>query len=69
MFFKKGVLHSKKRDPVPSSAKRIATQILATAKLNERKEFIMRGGFVYDILRPIKKLPVQSKRLKHKNKV
>ena len=68
MFFKKGVLHSKKRDPVPSSAKRIATQILATAKLNERKEFIMRD-FVYNILRPIKKLPVQSKRLKHKNKV
>ena len=28
---------------VPSSAKRIATQILVIAKLNERKDFILRG--------------------------
>ena len=28
---------------VPSSAKRITTQILVTAKLNERKDFILRG--------------------------
>ena len=35
---------------VPSSAKRIATQILVIAKLNEREDFILRG-FVYDIIR------------------
>ena len=44
---------------VPSSAKRIATQILVTAKLNEREDFILRG-FVYDIIRPNKELPFQS---------
>ena len=44
---------------VPSSAKRIATQILVIAKLNEREDFILRG-FVCDIMRPYKKLPVQS---------
>ena len=35
---------------VPSSAKRIATQILVIAKLNEREDFILRG-FVSDIIR------------------
>ena len=44
---------------VPSSAKRIATQILVIAKLNQRKDFILRV-FVCDIIRPSKKLPVQS---------
>ena len=44
---------------VPSSAKRIATQILVIAKLNERKDFILRG-FICDIIRPSKELPVQS---------
>ena len=44
---------------VPSSAKRIATQILVIAKLNQRKNFILRV-FVCDIIRPSKKLPVQS---------
>ena len=38
---------------VPSSAKRIATQILVIAKLNEREDFILRG-FVSDIIRPYK---------------
>ena len=38
---------------VPSSAKRIATQILAIAKLNGRKNFILRG-FICDIIRPSK---------------
>ena len=44
---------------VPSSAKRIATQILVTEKLNGRKDFVLRG-FVYDVIRSGKKLPVQS---------
>ena len=44
---------------VSSSAKRIATQILVTAKLNEREDFILRG-FVCDIICPYKELPVQS---------
>ena len=44
---------------VPSSAKRIATQILVIAKLNQRKDFILRV-FVCDIIRPSKKLPAQS---------
>ena len=44
---------------VPSSAKRIATQILVIAKLNGRKDFILRA-FVFDIIRPNKELPVQS---------
>ena len=44
---------------VPSSAKRIATQILVTAKLNGKKDFILRV-FVCDIIRPSKELPVQS---------
>ena len=43
---------------VPSSAKRIATQMLVIAKLNGRKYFIW-GGFVCDIIRPSKELPVQ----------
>ena len=59
---------------VPSSAKRIATQMLVIAKLNGREDFVLRG-LVCDIIRPSKKLPVQnylfkvSKLLKHKNKV
>ena len=44
---------------VLSSAKRIATPILVIAKLNGEKDFILRG-FVCDIIRPSKKLPVQS---------
>ena len=52
---------------VPSSAKRVATQILVIAKLNG-KENILRG-FVCDIICPSKELPVQSQQLKHKNKV
>ena len=44
---------------VPSSAKRIATQILVIAKLNGRKNFILRV-FVWDIIRPSKELPVQN---------
>ena len=44
---------------VSSSAKRIATQILVIAKLNEREDFILRG-FVYDIISPYKELPIQS---------
>ena len=44
---------------VPSSAKRIATQILVIAKLNGRKYFILRV-FVCDIIHRSKELPVQS---------
>ena len=44
---------------VPSSAKRIATQMLVTEKLNGRKDFVLRG-FVCDVIRLSKKLPVQS---------
>ena len=43
---------------VSSSAEHIATQILVIAKLNGRG-FILRG-FVCDIIRPYKELPVQS---------
>ena len=43
----------------PSSAKRIATQILVIPKLNGRKDFILRV-FVCDIIHPSKELPVQS---------
>ena len=42
---------------VSSSAKRIATQTLVIAKLSGGKDFILRG-FVYDIKRPSKELPV-----------
>ena len=35
---------------VPSFAKRIATQVLVIAKLNESEDFIFRG-FVSDIIR------------------
>ena len=42
---------------VLSSAKRIATPILVIAKLNDKKDFILRG-FVCDIIRPSKELPV-----------
>ena len=41
---------------VPSSAKLIATKMLVIEELNGRKDFIMRG-FVFDIIRPSKKLP------------
>ena len=44
---------------VPSSAKPITTQIEVIAKLNGRKDFILRG-FVCDIIHPSKELPVQS---------
>ena len=44
---------------VPSSAKRILTQILVIAKLDGRKDFILRG-FVSDVIHPYKELPVQS---------
>ena len=53
---------------VPSSAKRITAQVLVTAKLNGIKDFVLRG-FVCDIIRPSKELPVQSFLLKHKNKI
>ena len=45
---------------VPSYAKRIATQILVIAKLNRRKDFVLRG-FVCDIIHPCKELPVFAK--------
>ena len=44
---------------VPSSAKRITTQILVITKLNEKKNFFLRD-FVCDIIRPSKELPVQN---------
>ena len=44
---------------VPSSAKRITTQILVIAKLDQIKDFILRV-FVCNIIRPGKKLPVQE---------
>ena len=40
---------------VPSSAKRIAAQMLVTGELNGRKDSILRG-FVFDIIRPNKDL-------------
>ena len=43
---------------VPCVAKRIATQSLVIAKLNGRKDFILRGN-VCDIIRPSKEVPVQ----------
>ena len=42
-----------------SSAKRIATEIVVISKLNGKKDFILRG-FVWDIIRPSKELPVRS---------
>ena len=42
---------------VLSSANCIATPILVIAKLNGKKDFILRG-FVCDIIRPSKELPV-----------
>ena len=44
---------------VPSSTKRIATQIVVIVKLNGKKDFILRG-FVCDIICPSKELSVQS---------
>ena len=44
---------------VPYPAKRIATQILVIAKLEGRKDFILRDFFC-DIIPPSKELPVQS---------
>ena len=44
---------------VPSSAKSIATQILVIAKLNERKNFILRV-FVCDIICPSKEFKVSN---------
>ena len=51
---------------VPSSTKRIATQILVISKSNGRKDLLLRGC-VYKIF-PSKQLTVQSLQLKHKNK-
>ena len=42
-----------------NNVKRVSTRILVIAKLNGRKDFILRG-FFYDIIRPSKELPVQS---------
>ena len=55
---------------VPCSAKRIdvSQHKCLTEELNGRKDFILRG-FVCDIIRPNKELPVQIKLLKQKNKV
>ena len=44
---------------VPSSDERITTQVLVIAKLNGKKDFILRD-FVCDIILPSKELPVQS---------
>ena len=44
---------------VPSSAKRIAAQMLEIEKLNVRKYLILRG-FVCDIIGPSKELPAQN---------
>ena len=44
---------------VPSSAKRIVTEILVITRLNERKDFILRD-FVCDIILLSKELLVQS---------
>ena len=43
---------------VPSSTNRIATQILVIAKLNGRRNLVLRGC-VYDMIFPSKQLPVQ----------
>ena len=53
---------------VPSTAKRIAKQILVIVKLNGRKDFILKS-FIYDINRPSKELHVQSWQLKHKSQL
>ena len=47
---------------VQSSAKRIATQILVIAKLNGRKDFILRA-FVCDIFVPAKNYPFKVSNL------
>ena len=52
---------------VPSSAKRITTQILVIAELNERKDIFR--GFVCDVIGLSKELPVRNYQLKRKNKV
>ena len=44
---------------IPSSTKRIVWQILVIAKLNGRKDFILKV-FVCEIIRPSKELPVQK---------
>ena len=44
---------------IPSSTKRIVWQVLVIAKLNGRKDFILKV-FVCEIIRPSKELPVQS---------
>ena len=53
---------------VPSFTKRIATQILVTAKLNGRKDLVLRACS-YNMTLLSKQLSVQSYQLKHKNKV
>ena len=52
----------------PSFAKRIGTRILLTARLNERKNFVLRSCVV-DMKLPSKQLPVQSYRPNQKSKV
>ena len=42
--------------------------MLVNEKLNGRKDFVL-TGFICDVIRPSKKLPVQSYLLKHKKKV
>ena len=44
---------------IPSSAKRIAKQILAIAKLNRRKDLVLSGCF-YDLIFSNKQLSVQN---------
>ena len=53
---------------VLSSAKRITTQILVIAKLNGRKDLVLRG-YVYDVILLSKQLSVQSLKMKLKNQV
>ena len=49
---------------VPSSAKRITAQVLVIAKLNGRKDIVLRGCLI-DMIFFSKKLPIQRKQLKH----
>ena len=44
---------------IPSTAKRIPTQTVVIAKLNGRKDFILRG-FICGIISLSKELPVQG---------
>ena len=44
---------------VSSSAKRIIIRILVIPKLNGRKDLVLRGGCVFNMIFPSKQLPVQ----------